>query len=63
MEPNMENLAKMDLVAPEDENTEVVSVRDEDKRQFYYDSFHGPRNKTFKNAIWSTEYRANITNS
>jgi len=59
MEPTMENLAKMDLVASEDENTEAVSVRDEEKRKFYYTQFHhGTRNKKFKNAIWGIEYGA-----
>ena len=47
MEPTMENLAKMDLVASEDENTEAVSVRDEERRKFYYTQFHGTRNKKF----------------
>ena len=58
MEPNMGNLAKMELVAPEDENTEAVSVRDEEKRKFYYTQFHGARNKKFKNAIWGIEHGA-----
>ena len=59
MEPTMENLAKMDLVASEDENTEAVSVRDEERRKFYYTQFHhGTRNKKFKNAIWGIEYGA-----
>ena len=52
MEPTAENLAKMDLVASEDENTEAISIRDEERRRFLYDQFHqGTRNKKYKNAI------------
>ena len=59
MEPTAENLAKMDLVASEDENTEAISIRDEERRRFLYTQFHhGTRNKKYKNAIWGIEYGA-----
>ena len=47
MEPTMDYLAKMALVEAEGENTEVLSVREEVKRKFYFDKFHVNRNKVY----------------
>ena len=58
MEPTAEYLAKMELVEPNAENTETVSVRDEARRKFFHEKFHVARNKKFKNASWSIETKA-----
>ena len=56
--PSMENLTRMALLETTGENTEVLSLREEEKRKEYFDKFHVDRNKHHKNAIWGIESKA-----
>ena len=56
--PGMENLARMALLDTTGENTEILSLREEEKRKDYHDKFHIERNKHHKNATWGIENKA-----
>ena len=56
--PSMESLTKMALLETTGENTEILSLREEEKRQEYYDKFHIERNKHHKNVAWGIDAKA-----
>ena len=57
-EPSMESLSRMSLMERTGENTEVLSLRDEEKRKEYFDKFNVERNKHLKNVNCGIESKA-----